>query len=177
MPTELQPRLPGHRKTALVTIDADNRDQGKRYLLTEMSALSAEKWFRVLVAKLARDGMPLPKDAAEIGMAAIPQFPLLTYMSWVDDEALIGALMRCIQAWPEGAPQARPMMENDVEEVLTLAQLKMEVLALHLGFSLAGVLWARMPALAALMNLPGRPQPAPQDTASSDTPTSLTPSP
>jgi hypothetical protein len=165
MATELLPRDPGKRKTALVTIDADNRDHGKRFLLTEMSAARAERWFLRLVAKLAREGIPIPSAVADGGMAALPSFPLLTYLSWVDDEALVGELMTCVQAWPEGAPIARTRVESDTEEVTTLMQLRMEVIALHVGFTLAVFLWSFLPALAEAWNI-GKPA------ILSDTPTS-----
>jgi hypothetical protein len=154
MATELLPRDPGKRKTALVTIDADNRDLGKRFLLTEMPAARAERWFRQLVAKMAREGVRLPAGAADAGMAAMPTLPLLTYLSWLDDEALIGELMTCVQAWPDGAPLARQMVSSDTEEVPTIIQLRMEVVALHVGFSLAAVLWSYLPALAVALEMP-----------------------
>jgi hypothetical protein len=154
MATELRPREAGQRKTAFVTIDAENRDHGKRFLLTEMPAVQGERWGRKLVAKLAREGVAVPAGIADLGMAALPSYPLLTYLSWIDDEALVGELMGGIQAWPEGSPIARSMRTSDVEEMLTLTQLRMEVIALQVGFSLAVVLWSVLPALATAMMLP-----------------------
>lgn len=153
MATELLPRDAGKRKTASVVIDADNRDKGKRFLLTEMPAIQAEKWGRHLVAKLAREGISVPAPVADVGLAALPAFPLLTYLSWVDDEALVGELMLCVQAWPEGAPIARALREPDVEEPWTYTQLRMEVIALHAGFTLAVALWSFLPALAMAWNI------------------------
>jgi hypothetical protein len=173
MATELLPRQPGKRKTALVTIDADNRDRDKRFLITEMPAMRAERWFRQLVAKLAREGIKMPAEIATAGMAALPSFPLLTYLSWIDDEVLVGEVMACVQCHPPGSPLPRAVRETDTEEIATLIQLKMEVVALHVGFSLAVVLWSVMPALAAVMNLEQPAMPAP----SSDIQTSPTPSP
>jgi hypothetical protein len=98
MATTLNPREPGQRKTAFVTIDAEGRDKGKRYLITEKSAYEAERWSRTLIAKLAREGITVPTTLASEGMAALPSFPLLMYMSWIDDEALVGSLMACVQA-------------------------------------------------------------------------------
>lgn len=169
MPTIMNPREPGARKTAFVTIDADNRDRGKRFLLTEMPATQAERWFRKLVAYLAQRGITVPGEMIGMAAMATPGFisPLQMF-SWLDDEPLIAELMSTVQAWPPGAPIARGLVENDTEEVLTLLQLKMEVLALHVGFSLAVVLWTVMPQWAAAMNLPKPPTPP---EASSDTQT------
>lgn len=153
MATELLPREPGKRKTAFVVIDADNRDKGKRYLLTEMPATRAEQWGRRLVAKMAREGIAVPSQVADLGMAALPSYPLLTYLSWVDDEALVSELLTCVQAWPEGAPIARSIRESDIEEPFTLTQLRLEVIALHAGFTLAVFLWSFLPALAEAWNI------------------------
>lgn len=153
MATELLPREPGKRKTASVTIDADSRDNGKRYLLTEMPAVQAERWGRRLVAKMAREGIAVPPQVGDLGMAALPSYPLLTYLSWVDDEALVGELMACVQAWPSGVQIARTLRDNDVEEPMTLVQLRMEVIALHAGFTLAVFLWSFLPALAMAWNI------------------------
>lgn len=148
MATELLPREPGKRKTASVTIDADNRDNGKRYLITEMPAVQAERWGRRLVAKIAREGISVPPQIVDLGMAALPSYPLLTYLSWVDDEALVGELMACVQAWPTGVSIVRTLRDNDVEEPMTLTYLRMEVIALNAGFTLAVFLWSFLPALA-----------------------------
>jgi hypothetical protein len=172
MATELLPRDPGKRKTASVIIDADNRDKGKRFLLTEMPAYQAERWARKVISTLARRGVQVPVGAELAGMAALPSLSPLTMMSWIDDDALIGEVMSCVQAWPEGSPIPRRLVESDTEEILTLAYLKMEVIALHVGFSMAVVAWTLSPSLAAALNLP-RPPALPE--ASSTTPTSPTP--
>lgn len=153
MATELLPRGAGERKKALVTIDAENRDNGKRYLIEELPALQAERWGRRLVSKIAREGVPVPEGVAALGMAALTTLPLLTYLKWLDDEELVGELLSCVKAWPAGAPSARPMRSNDFEEILTITQLRMEVVALHVGFSLAVWLWSVLPALATAMNM------------------------
>jgi len=170
----MNPREDGARKTAFVIIDADNRDKGKRYLLTEMDAVDAEKWFCRVVAYLARRGVAVPMGAEMMGMAAMPSFSVLQMLSWIDDDALMGTILSCVKAWPEGAPLARTLQRTDTEEIITLAQLRLEVLALHTGFSTAVVLWTLSPALAAAMNLE-KPATLPVD--SSSTQTSPTPSP
>lgn len=168
MPTVLNPRKDGDRKTATVTIDADNRDKGKRFLLTEMPASQGERWFLKVVAYLARRGIAVPAGAEMAGMAAMPSFNIIQMMSWVDDDALIAEIMSCVQCWPVGSPVPRPLVETDTEEILTRVQLKLEVFALHVGFSLAVVLWTLSPALAAAMNLPKPPEP-PKDLSDTQT--------
>ena len=157
MATEMLPREPGKRKTAIVTIDAendpDNRDKGKRYLLMEMSSLRFERWFLQLVAKLAREGIRVPATLVAAGAAALTTLPILHYLSWVDDEHLTSELLKCVQAWPDGSPIARTLRETDAEEFKTLLHLRMEVIALHVGFSLAVYLWSALPALATALGI------------------------
>jgi hypothetical protein len=153
MTIEMRPREPGKRKTAFLTIDADNRDAGKRFLLTEMSATHGARWFLRLVAKLARENITLPPNIATEGLAALQSLPLLYYLSWIDDDALVGELMACVQAWPDGAPLPRKRVETDTEEIGTLIRLPMEVIALMLNFSLAAALWSYLPALAVALEM------------------------
>jgi hypothetical protein len=159
MTMELLPRANGERKTASVIIDADNRDHGKRFFLREMPATQAERWARKVVSLLAKRGITVPVGAEMAGMAAIPSFSPLAMMSWIDDDSLVSEIMGCVQRWPEGSIP-RLLVENDTEEIMTLAYLKMEVLALHVGFSTAVVTWTLSPSLAAAMNLP-KPQEPP----------------
>jgi hypothetical protein len=157
MATELLPRELGKRKTASVVIDADNRDKGKRFLLTEMPAAHFERWVFQVVAKLAREGMNVPAGIRDMGAAAITYLPF----SWVDDAALVDQLLTCVQAWPEGSPIARTRVTSDTEEWTTLTQLRMEVIALHVNFSLAAALWKHLPALAVALQIPADTSPAP----------------
>ncbi len=157
MAMELLPRNDGERKTASVVIDANNRDGGKRFFLKEMSAAQAERWARRVVSLLAKRGVVVPVGSEMAGMAALPTFSPLAMMSWIDDDSLVNEIMSCVQRWPENSIP-RVLVENDTEEIMTLVYLKMEVLALHVGFSTAVVTWTLSPTLAAAMNLPKPPE-------------------
>lgn len=162
MPIEEMPRKTGERKSVRVTIDADGRDHGKRYLITEMDALRAERWFMRVLAYLARVGISMPAMVSLTGMAALPGFNPTQMFAWVDDDSLMGEVMACIQAWPPNAPQARHLTWSvtgpDIEEPITLLRLKMEVFALHVGFSSAVALWSWAPGWAVAMSLPKPPE-------------------
>lgn len=178
MALELRPRASGARKTAFLTIDADNRDHGKRFLLTEMSARQAEKWFYRFVLAINRGGGGIPEWVTMAGMAALPSLAsfnpnVLSFLSWAECEPLLDELMACIQAWPDGSPIARSLVASDTEEYLTLTQLRLEVLALHVGFSVAAFLWRAAPSIAAEMGLERPPEPPAVPTP----PTSPIPSP
>ena len=59
------------RNTKSLTISAEGRDKGKTFLLTEMSAVRAEKWAARAVLALLKSGVELPEDAAQAGLAGI----------------------------------------------------------------------------------------------------------
>ena len=176
MPIEEMPRETGHRKRVRVTIDAEGRDKDKRFLITEKPAMEAERWFMRVLAYLARVGISTTTMMSMTGMASMPGFNPTQMFAWVDDAGLMDEVMACIQCWPQDAPKARPLTWSatgpDIEEPATLLRLKMEVFALHVGFSSAVALWSFAPGWAAAMNLP---KPAELD-AGSTTQTSPDPS-
>lgn len=129
------------RKTATYTVDAEGRDKGKTFLLTEMSAAKAEDWaIRALLA-LGSANVDLPDGALELGMAALAEVGLKKLFSLRADvvKPLLDELMTCVEVQPDrNRPQVRrAMIEEDAEEVRTLLTLKWEVLKLHLDFSQA----------------------------------------
>lgn len=168
------------RKTKAVVIEAEGRDRGKHYLLTEMAASQAEKWAVRVFLALAKAGVEVDDDTRAGGMAALaapgiaavtpssqesvdahpddkPTFArrgiqVLGRLNFADAEPLLDEMMGCVQAVPDPArPQViRPLLESDIEEVATRALLRMEVLQLHVGFSLADIRSKlRMPATEA----------------------------
>lgn len=140
------------RKTKLVVIDADNRDQGKVFLVTEMPAAAAENWASQALLALGRAGVEVPDDATAAGAAAILSAGIGAFrtLSWSDAEPLLETMMRCVQFVPDpknkdplsldGSPIAFPLNDNDTEEVSTRFKLRSEVIELHLGFSPAAAL-------------------------------------
>ena len=129
------------RKTQVLTIAAAGRDEGKTFLLTEMAATRAEKWATRALLALARSGTDLPVGAQGLGMSAVAAIGLraFTSLSFDDAEPLLDEMMTCVQVVPDPArPQVvRGLIAEDVEEVRTLLQLRSEVFALHVGFSIA----------------------------------------
>ena len=124
------------RKTASITIDAEGRDKGKTFLFTEAPATQAEKWALKLLLAAGRSGAEIPDDIADAGMAAIPLLTLkaVSGLAWYDAEPLLDEMFTCVQRVEELV--TRPLVEDDIEEVLTRIKLREEVLSLHLGFSL-----------------------------------------
>lgn len=138
------------RKTLTVTIPPPeegtvNRDAGKVYLLTEMPASQGESWgIRALLA-LARAGIEIPAELENSGMAGIHAAGGLRLNGALhpeDVEPLLADMMACVQRIPDpGKPDiVRSLVEEDIEEVATRLKLRAEVMQLHLGFSITGVL-------------------------------------
>jgi hypothetical protein len=132
------------RKVKTVVIDQDGRDKGKHFLLTEMAAMQAEKWAMRALLALGQSGIDIPDDIAETGMAAIAAFGIKTIAS-VEFEAaapLMDEMLECVTIIPDPSKPnvTRNLIEDDIEEVKTLALLRGEVLELHTGFSIAAEL-------------------------------------
>ena len=146
------------RKTKIVTIEAENRDKGKTFLLTEMSAAQAEKWAARAFLALAKSGAELPAGAADAGLAGVATAGLaaLSGLDWELAEPLLDEMFRCIQIQPDPIKHprfTRALTEEDTEEVMTRITLRKELLELHLGFSLAAKL-STSPAPAAMKASP-----------------------
>ncbi len=129
------------RKVGTVTIGPDGgRDAGKTYVLTEMPATKAEKWAARALLAMSKAGVEVPEGA---GMEAVAGLGLnmLGNMSFEDAEILMDEMMQCvtIQPDPQKNPNfTRPLLEEDIEEVQTRFKLRMEIFALHTGFSMPG---------------------------------------
>lgn len=61
------------RKTKLVTIEAEGRDKGKTFLLTEMPSRPAEAWADRAFLALAHSSVDLPQGMERSGMAGIAE--------------------------------------------------------------------------------------------------------
>lgn len=134
------------RKSKIVTIPAGegNRDAGKAFVLTEMSATRAEKWATRALMGVARAGVEVPEDFALAGMAGLAVVGLrgLLAMEFEEAEALLSEMFECVQIMPTPTDPriVRPLIEDDLEEVSTILLLRSEVIELHTGFSIAAAL-------------------------------------
>jgi hypothetical protein len=126
--------------------DGRNRDRGKTFLLTEMSAFRAEKWLIRVSLALNKGGGQLPLNAGDYGPATVAIMGINTFLrgnvEFADIEPLLDEMMTCVQMIRD--PKAHPDVvtefgiDGDVEEVQTLLWLRSEVIELHTGFSVAG---------------------------------------
>lgn len=135
------------RKTETVDITSEGRDKGKRFIITEMPALKAERWaFRALLA-LAHAGVDMPEDAAKGGMASFAAAGLraLNNLSFEEARPLLDEMWTCVQVMPNPKDPTivrpivmREMEGDEVEEVTTLLQLRERIFRLHTDFFFKG---------------------------------------
>ncbi len=140
------------RYTKIWKVEAKGRDQGKHFLITEMSSSKAEKWaYRALLA-LINSNVQLPKGFEQTGMAGLAQVGIqgIAGLPWHLAEPLLHELQSCIQVIPDYPKYnlPRPLEDGegeagsgdlDIEEVQTRIQLRWEVLKLHMDFSEAAI--------------------------------------
>jgi hypothetical protein len=127
------------RKTINVTIQEQGRDLGKVFVLTEKSAIEADKWgIRALLA-LSKSGVPIPSEFMEMGIIGVLAVGVhrLAGVSFGDLEPLLDEMLTCVEVMPTpGRPDIiRKLLPDDIEEVKTLQTLRMEVFRIHTGFS------------------------------------------
>lgn len=126
------------RKTLTYTVTAEGRDQGKAFLLTEMPADAAEKWAIRVVLACGRAGVDLPPGVENEGIAGVARIGLssLMRMDFIDAEPLLDEMMACVQIQPNPADPrvVRPLVTDDIEEIMTRLVLRREVFRLHTGF-------------------------------------------
>ena len=123
------------RKTKIVTIEAENRDKGKQFLITEMGAEPGEMWaFRALSA-MAQGGLEIDETTKNMGMAGVFSLGLeaLLRAPWNLLEPLLVEMFTCIKYHARAID--RDLIESDIEEISTRMMLRMEVFKLHVDFS------------------------------------------
>lgn len=146
------------RKWKALTIEAEGRDRGKVFLLTEMPAMQAEEWALSALLALGRAGVEVPDEVVQQGAAAVLGAGLAAFRNLRIEDAkpLLDRMMDCVRFIPDPArtdpvsekPFSRLLLqdsetaEGDIQEVTTLLQLRSEVIELHLGFSIGAVLSA-----------------------------------
>lgn len=129
------------RKEAKIRIEADGRDKGKVFLLREMPASQAERWAVRAFLGMARNGIDIPDELMQSGMAGFAKVGLgmLARIPFDDAESLMAEMFECISIIPDPSRNdfSRSLTEDDIEEVVTRLKLRMDVLKLHVDFSKA----------------------------------------
>lgn len=126
------------RKILTIAIDADGRDRGKVFVLTEMPASQAERWALRALSALASSGVEIPDDIANAGLAGVARLGIQAFggLPWDKAEPLIAEMFQCVAFQPDPTKPSvtRVLIEDDIEEVATRLKLRIELLKLHIGF-------------------------------------------
>ncbi len=125
-------------KTARIKIDADGRDNGKTFVLTEMDADNAERWALRLAFALMNSGVDLPDNIIGMGMAGIAAVGIkaLGKLPYEAAEPLLVEMFQCVSIAPDTRNPniVRTLITGDIEEVTTRLMLRREILKLHIDF-------------------------------------------
>jgi len=130
------------RRTERVTIEAEGRDQGKTFVITEMDAAAADDWAMRALFTLANSGVPVIEAVRQAGMAGLAQLgpEIFAYAKYDDMRPLMDTLWDCVAFEKDPAqPLIRGKLKNtQIEESGTFLWLKLAAFQLHTGFSWAG---------------------------------------
>lgn len=135
------------RKTMQVNIslEADNRDSGKRFIITEMPATKAEKWAARAINALLASGITIPDEVAADGLRGLARMGLaglstFSGFNWDQLEPLLDEMMTTVEIQPDINKDAvRKLIESDIEEISTRLKIRGAWLELHTGFSFAAI--------------------------------------
>lgn len=122
------------RRILDVTIEADGRDKGKVYRITELPASQAEEWAMRAFLAMTQAGIDVPDSTAAQGVAGLASmgFENLGKIPWEQAKPLMDEMMTCVQSVQSAG--VRRLIEDDIEEVSTRLKLRLEVLKLHTDF-------------------------------------------
>ncbi len=139
------------RKTLTYTVKAANRDHGKVFFLTEMSALAAEAWAARAFLAMAKSGADIPPDIRASGFAGLAMLGMQAFagVEYHEVAPLLAEMMECVQIVPDPSNPAivRGIFgDDDIEEVTTLLELRREVFGLHVDFSALAAAWKTLAA-------------------------------
>lgn len=146
-----QPVEHGRKREVVPVPPGYGRDSSptKHFLITEWPALKAEKWAWRLAICLKGTTAQLPEGVERLGMVGVARFVLNGFLRADIDEArfipLLDELLECVKIVRDpgardatGDVVATPLaVDDDIEEVRTVAWLRSEVLRIHTGFSVA----------------------------------------
>lgn len=135
--------MPRHIETLVIT--DENRDKGKRFVLTEMPADQGERWANRAALALTNTGAAIPEEALGAGWAALAAIGIqaLGMLRHENVQPLLDELWPTCVRYEHKA--GMPLQEivggvnSPIEEVSTRYQIYYALWKLHTGFSWPGV--------------------------------------
>lgn len=131
------------RKTEIFVATSE-RDKGKRFVITEMPALKAERWALRALLALTHAGAELPEDT-QPGFAAlaVAGFQAMRKLKFEELQPLLDEMMGCVSIIPDpkNIELTRPLVANemegdDIEDVVTIWEIRDKIFRLHADFFL-----------------------------------------
>ncbi|SPL70864.1 phage tail assembly chaperone [Acinetobacter stercoris] len=116
------------------------RDQGKKFRITEMPVLQADRWAMRAIFALTKAGVNIQGVDPKAGMLEMAKVAS-SALSGLDTEEGIGLLdelLECVKIIPGGGEPREPEWDDDLEDFKSLFILRKEALMLHLDFLAAG---------------------------------------
>jgi len=126
------------RKVVNFTADDEGRDKGKTFVITEMSASQCENWALRAILALTAGGVEVPEGFERLGMAGMAELGIRALAGLKFDLAkpLLDEMLGCVSIMPDASRPhvVRPLIDEDIEEVMTRVRLRAEVWKLHTDF-------------------------------------------
>ena len=126
-------------KTKEVVIKS-GRDADKRFLVTEMPLLKADKWAQRALFALASGGVDAGTLDLSGGMLEMAKFAFAAIGN-IDPQVggdLLDELLECVQIIPSGGNPRDFDVETEIQDLKTLYLLRKEALFLHIDFLTQG---------------------------------------
>jgi len=106
-----------------------------------MPASNAESWPMQALLALMSSGVDLPAGIEHAGMAAMAEIGMraLSGLKWEIAEPLLAEMWQCVQMMPDPSKPnlVRPLVEEDIEDVMTRMKIRAEIWKLHTDFFMA----------------------------------------
>lgn len=127
------------RKTIRITIAEEGRDKGKAFVLSELPADQAERWFIRALFAIAKSDADVTPEVIAGGAASFAAWglPALLQSDYRDVEPLLDEMWQCIQYQHAANIPLQDIaagINSPIEEVSTRFALRLAVMQLHLGF-------------------------------------------
>lgn len=121
------------RKTVSYTVEKANRDQGKVFIITEMSAVQGHEWATKALFAILNSGAEMPEELMGMGLAGIAVMGAGAFgkVPHAVVKPLLDELLGCVKIKQEKVERA--LVTEDFEEIITIFDLQREVLSLHLA--------------------------------------------
>ena len=133
-------------KTKEIEITLKNKDEGKKFLITEMPLIKADRWAWTALHGMLQGGLKSDIDVNKLDVktnGGILEFAKLgiSALGGMDKDTLFELLDEltdnCVQALTDrGMP--RPLVDGDISNIATLNLLRKEALAIHVDFLKGG---------------------------------------